>query len=86
MLDGNTEITEKILGCAIDVHRVLGPGLSEAACETALCIEWQLRGISFERQRGISVYYKGHHISEHRPDLIVDNQVVVEVKSIELNA
>jgi GxxExxY protein len=56
MLDGNTEITEQILGCALEVHRVLGPGLSEAACETALCIELQLRGISFERQRGISVY------------------------------
>jgi GxxExxY protein len=83
MLDGNTEITDKILSCAIEVHRVLGPGLPEAACETALCIELQLRGISFERQRGFSVYYKGHHISEHRPDLIVANQVVVEVKSIE---
>jgi GxxExxY protein len=83
MLDGNTEITDKILGCAIEVHRVIGPGLPEAACENALCIELQLRGISFERQRGFSVYYKGHHISEHRPDLIVANQVVVEVKSIE---
>ena len=83
MLDGNTDITDKILGCAIEVHRVLGPGLPEAACENALCIELQLRGISFERQRGFSVYYKGHLISEHRPDLIVANHVVVEVKSIE---
>ena len=83
MLDGNTEITERILGCALEVHRVLGPGLPEAACETALCIELQLRGISFERQRGFSVHYKGHHISEYRPDLIVANPVVVEVKSIE---
>ena len=83
MLDGNTDITERILGCAIEVHRVLGPGLPEAACETALCIELQLRGISFERQRSFFVYYKGHHISEHRPDLIVANQVIVEVKSVE---
>ena len=83
MLDGNTEITDQILNCAIEVHRVLGPGLPEVACETALCIELQLRGISFERQRGFSVYYKGHHISEHRPDLIVANEVIVEVKSIE---
>ena len=83
MLDGNTDITDKILGCAIEVHRVLGPGLAEAACENALCIELRLRGISFERQRGFSVHYKGHHISEHRPDLIVANQVIVEVKSIE---
>jgi GxxExxY protein len=83
MLDGNTEITDQILNCAIEVHRVLGPGLPEAACETALCIELQLRGISFERQRSFSVHYKGHHISEHRPDLIVANQVIVEVKTID---
>ena len=83
MLEGNTDITDKILGCAIEVHRVLGPGLPEAACESAICIELQVRGISFVRQRGISVHYKGHHISEYRPDLIVANQVVVEVKSIE---
>ena len=62
---------------------MLGPGLPEAACETALCIELQLRGILFERQRSFSVHYKGHHISEHRPDLIVANRVIVEVKSID---
>ena len=83
MLDGNTEITDKILSCAIEVHRVLGPGLPEVACENALCVELRLRGIPFERQRAFSVHYKGHHISEHRPDLIVENQIIVEVKSIE---
>jgi GxxExxY protein len=83
MLDGNTETTDQILNCAIEVHRALGPGLPEIAYETALCIEMHLRGISFERQRGFSVSYKGQRISEHRPDLIVANQVVVEVKSIE---
>jgi GxxExxY protein len=83
MLDGNTETTDQILNCAIEVHRALGPGLPEIAYETALCIEMHLRGISFERQRGFSVSYKGQRISEHRPDLIVANQLVVEVKSIE---
>jgi GxxExxY protein len=83
MLDGNTDITERIIGCAIEVHRALGPGLPESAYEAALCIELQLRGMSFERQRAFSVYYKGHHISQHRPDLIVANEVVVEVKSVE---
>jgi GxxExxY protein len=83
MLDGNTETTDQILNCAIEVHRAVGPGLPEIAYETALCIEMHLRGISFERQRGFSVSYKGHRISEHRPDRIVANQVVVDVKSIE---
>lgn len=83
MLDGNTALTEKIIGCAIEVPRVLGPGLPEAVCETALCIEMQLRGIPFKRQVGVPVYYKGELISEYHPDLIIANEVIVEVKSIE---
>jgi GxxExxY protein len=83
VLDGNTHLTERIIGCAIEVHRERGPGLPEAACEAALCIELQLRGLAFERQRAFSVYYKGHHISQHRPDLIVASEVVVEIKSVE---
>ena len=83
MLDGNTELTEKIIGCAIEVHRVLGPGLPEAVCETALCIELESRGLPFKRQVGVPVYYKGELISEHRPDLVVADEVIVEVKSIE---
>ena len=83
MLDGNTELTDKIIGCAIEVHRELGPGLPEAICETALCIELQAQGISFKRQVGVPVYYKGHLISEHRPDLIVADEIVIEVKNVE---
>jgi GxxExxY protein len=83
MLDGNTDITEQIIGCAIEVHRELGPGLPEAVCETALCIELQSRGIPFKRQIGVPIYYKGHLLSEHRPDLIVADEIVVEVKTIE---
>ena len=83
MLDGNTELTERIIGCAIEVHRELGPGLPEAVCETALCIELESRGLPFKRQVGVPVHYKGQLISEHRPDLIVADEIVVEVKSIE---
>ena len=83
MLGGNTELTEKIIGCAIEVHRVLGPGLPEAVCETALCIELQSQDIPFKRQVGVPIHYKGQLISEHRPDLIVADEIVVEVKSIE---
>ena len=83
MLEGNTDITEQIIGCAIKVHRELGPGLPEAICETALCIELQSQGIPFKRQVGVPVYYKGHLISEHRPDLIVADEIVIEVKNVE---
>jgi GxxExxY protein len=83
MLDGNTGLSEKIIGCAIEVHRELGPGLPEAVCETALCIELQSRGIPFKRQVGVPIYYKGQLISEHRPDLIVADEIIIEVKSVE---
>jgi GxxExxY protein len=76
-------LTHRLIGCAIEVHRELGPGLLEAAYEEALCIELTNQGISFVRQAGIPVYYKGHLIGEHRPDLVVQDRVVVEVKSVE---
>ena len=83
MLDGNTELSEKIIGCAIEAHRELGPGLPEVVYETALCIELQLQGLPFKRQVSVPVYYKGQLISEHRPDLIVADEIIIEVKSIE---
>ena len=85
MLYGEPELnalSEKIIGCAIEVHREFGPGLLESAYETALCIELKNAGLTVARQVGIPLYYKGELISQHRPDLIVENQIVVEIKSI----
>ena len=76
-------LTQRIIGCAIEVHRQLGPGLMEATYEEALCIELKDQGMSFLRQAGVPVFYKGHLIGEHRPDLVVQDRVVVEVKSVE---
>jgi GxxExxY protein len=76
-------LTHRIIGCAIEVHRQLGPGLMEATYEEAMCIELRDQGISFVRQAGVPVFYKGHLIGEHRPDLVVQDRVVVEVKSVE---
>jgi GxxExxY protein len=76
-------ITERIIGCAIEVHKQLGPGLLEQTYETAMCIELQESGLTFERQPAISIQYKGSRIGEHRADLIVANMVVVELKSVE---
>ena len=79
----DNELTEGIIGCAIEVHRVLGPGLLESVYENALCIEMSERAIPFQRQRGYPLHYKGHLLSEHRPDLVAWERVVVEVKCVE---
>jgi GxxExxY protein len=82
MQDINT-LTEAIIGAAIEVHRSLGPGLTEIAYERALCLEFGARGIRFTRQVGLPVYYKGTLIARHRPDLLVEERVVVEIKAVE---
>ena len=82
-MDGNTELTERIIGCALEVHRRLGPGLLENVYESALCIELKVNRLAFTRQVGIPLYYRGELIAEHRPDLIVEGEVIVEVKSVE---
>jgi len=76
-------ITEKIIGCAIEVHRQLGPGLLEQTYETAMCVELVGAGVPFVRQAAFPVIYKGSQIGEHRADLIVENAVIVELKSVE---
>lgn len=82
-MDHINELTERIIGLAIDVHRHIGPGLPENVCEEALCIELREAGLPFSRQVGIPLFYKGHLIGERRPDLVVASKVVVEVKSVE---
>ena len=76
-------LTHTIIGCAIEVHRQLGPGLLESTYEEALCVELRAAGLAYTRQVGVPVLYKGQLIGEHRPDLVVEGKVVVEIKSIE---
>jgi GxxExxY protein len=76
------ELTEKIIGAAIEVHRLLGPGLLESIYEEALCVESQLRGISFQRQVEVDVDYKGHIIKGQRIDLLVASEVILELKAV----
>jgi len=75
-------LTEKIIGAAIEVHRILGPGLLESIYEEALCVELELRGILCQRQVEVDVHYKGRTIKGQRIDLLVDGQVVVELKAV----
>jgi GxxExxY protein len=75
-------LTESIIGAAIEVHRILGSGLLESIYEEALCVEMELRGITFQRQAEIDVNYKGHVIKGMRIDILVAGQVIVELKSV----
>lgn len=76
------QLTEKIIGAAIEVHRILGPGLLESIYEGALCHELQLRGINCERQKEVDVIYKGRLIKGQKLDILVACQVVLELKAV----
>lgn len=75
--------TGGIIGAAIEVHRILGPGFVEAVYERALAVELELRNIPFRRQVPISLGYKGQVIGEHRIDLLVVERVIVELKAVD---
>ena len=77
------KVTERIIGCAIEVHRVLGPGLFEMTYESALCVEFGLNGLSYVRQAAVPILYKERAVGDYRLDLLVEDQVVVEVKAVE---
>ena len=78
------ELTERIIGAAIEVHRELGPGLLESAYEECLCRELIEREILFERQKELPVLYKGVLIDcAYRLDIVVEGKVILELKSIE---
>lgn len=78
----NDVLTQKIIGAAIKVHRTLGPGLLESIYEEALCHEFDLRRIRYRRQVEIDVIYKDKIIKGQRIDVLVDDEVVVEIKAL----
>lgn len=76
------ELSNKILEAYFNVLKHLTTGLLESVYENALCIELDEMGIPFERQKHLSVYYKGRVIGEFVPDIVVDNKIILELKSI----
>ena len=81
---GTNDLSRRVIGAAIEVHRQLGPGLLESIYEECLHIEFETRGLSVTRQASIPIVYKGHAIEAvYRPDLIVNKTIIVEVKSVE---
>ncbi len=78
------DISGKIIGAAIEVHRILGPGLLESIYEDALCHELYLRGLQFKRQQSVPIPYKGIKLgTDLRLDLLVDDKVIVDLKAKE---
>src|SRR5689334_3156467 len=73
-----------LIGACIEVHRALGPGLLESAYEACLCFELSARGLRYERQQALPVRYKGTLLDcGYRLDLVVEAQIVVEIKAVE---
>jgi GxxExxY protein len=75
-------VMRQAIGCAIAVHRALGPGFLESIYHKAMCIELEERNLAFERERPVTVSYRGVPIPGQRVDLIVESLIVVELKSV----
>lgn len=76
-------LARQVIGAAIEVHRLLGPGYLESVYEEALAIELRLRGIAFARQSPVSLDYKGYSIGEGRLDFLIGGALIVEIKAVD---
>jgi len=76
------ELTGKVIGAAIEVHKALGPGFIEAVYENALALEFRAQHIPFQRQLSVPVLYRGSEVGLHRVDLYVAEMVIVELKAV----
>ena len=78
------DLTGKVIGAAIEVHKALGPGLLESTYEECLCHEFQLRKFSFERQKEVPIQYKGIKLNcGYRLDILVESILILEIKACE---
>lgn len=84
MDDSINELSSRIIGAAIEVHKTLGPGLLESAYEECLCYDLEERGIAFERQLPITITYKDHAVNcSYRIDILVEDAIVIELKAVD---
>ena len=77
------KITEAVIGSAIEVHRNLGPGLLESIYESALCYEFDEKCVKYARQLPVPIIYKGHELGVYRLDLLVEDEIIVEIKAVD---
>lgn len=79
----DNQLTRTIIGCAIEVHKELGPGLLESAYQQSMAHEFQLQGIHFEAEKDLPVIYKGNQLDcGYRIDFFIENKVILELKSV----
>ena len=78
----HSEISEKIIGAAYDVHNTLGSGFLEKVYQNALLIELRLQGLSAEAEKPITVHYRGEVVGNYIADIVVENKIILEVKAI----
>jgi GxxExxY protein len=76
------ELTYKIIGCAMEVHRHLGNGFQEVIYQRALAIEMTTQGIEYSREHEMQIQYKGHDIGTRRVDFFVEEKIMVEIKAL----
>lgn len=80
-----SKLSNRVIGCAIEVHKALGPGLLESAYQQCFCHEIKLNNINFEKEKPLPVNYKGSLLDcGYRIDLFVEDEIVIELKSVEL--
>jgi GxxExxY protein len=77
-----SDLTAKIIGCAMEVHRMLGNGFQEVIYQRALEIEMRAQGLNFTREHEMKIYYKGEDIGTRRVDFFVEDKVMVEIKAL----
>src|SRR5688572_20503243 len=77
-----SDLTGKIIGCAMEVHKVLGNGFQEVIYQRALALEFELQGIGFSRELEMLIHYKENHIGTRRVDFLVENKISVELKAV----
>ena len=77
------DLSKKLIGGALQVHKTLGPGFIESIYETAPCVELRYLRMRFEKQKSINLHYRNMPVGIHRIDLIVENQIIVELKTVD---
>jgi GxxExxY protein len=77
------QLSDRIIGLALTVHHILGPGLLESAYEEGMCWELCHAGIPFERQKVFPLCYKGDYVSAYIADMVVDNAIILELKAVQ---
>lgn len=78
----DSELTGKIIGCALEVHKYLGNGFQEVVYQRALSIEMNIQGLEHEREKEMQLHYKGYDIGTRRVDFFVMNKIMVEIKAV----